>query len=92
MARAFCGSADHAYDRRGFLGSLAAGAAAFAADMTTPLNALAVPTVAGDLKKQEKRRTTKAPVSPLRRPMPLLASSRVHRRVHALVRARLAGA
>src|SRR5438445_4305803 len=51
----FCGSADHAFDRRGFLGSLAAGAAAFAADMTTPLNALAVPAVAGDLKKQEKR-------------------------------------
>src|SRR5438094_1766333 len=51
----FCGSRDHAFDRRGFLGSLAAGAAAFAADMTTPLNALAAPAVAGDLKKQEKR-------------------------------------
>ena len=38
----FCGSRDHAFDRRGFLGTLAAGAAAFAADMTTPLNALAV--------------------------------------------------
>jgi Protein of unknown function (DUF1501) len=50
-----CGSADHAYDRRGFLGTLAAGASAFAADMTTPLNALAAPAVAGDLKKQEKR-------------------------------------
>src|SRR5437867_2614045 len=55
MARSFCGSADHAFDRRGFLGTLAAGAAAFAADMTTPLNALAAPAMAGDLKKQEKR-------------------------------------
>src|SRR5437867_9431806 len=55
MARSFCGSADHAFDRRGFLGTLAAGAAAFAADMTTPLNALAAPAMAGGLKKQEKR-------------------------------------
>ena len=30
----FCGSPEHAINRRGFLGSLAAGAAAFAADMT----------------------------------------------------------
>src|SRR5262245_8902030 len=51
----FCGSADHAYDRRGFLGTMAAGAAAFAADMATPLNGLAAPAVAGELKKQEKR-------------------------------------
>ena len=30
----FCGSPDHALNRRGFLGAVAAGAAAFAADMT----------------------------------------------------------
>jgi hypothetical protein len=50
----FCGSPAHALDRRGFLGTLAAGAATFAADMTG-LNALATPAVAGELKKQQKR-------------------------------------
>ena len=30
----FCGSPVHALSRRGFLGAMAAGAAAFAADMT----------------------------------------------------------
>src|SRR5262245_51357889 len=50
----FCGSPGHVLDRRGFLGTLAAGAAAFAADMTG-LNALAAPAVAGELKKQQKR-------------------------------------
>jgi hypothetical protein len=51
----FCGSSDHALDRRGFLGTLATGAAAgFAADMTR-LNALAEPALAGEVKKQQKR-------------------------------------
>lgn len=49
----FCGSADHAIDRRLFLGGAAAGAAAFA-DMTG-LNALAAPALAGELKKGQKR-------------------------------------
>src|SRR5437016_3703510 len=55
MARSFCGSPDHAVDRRGFLGTLAAGATAFAADMTAPLNVLAAPDATGALKKQDKR-------------------------------------
>jgi hypothetical protein len=41
----FCGSPVHALDRRGLLGTLAAGAAAFAA--MTRLSALAAPAVAG---------------------------------------------
>jgi hypothetical protein len=49
----FCGSPEHALDRRGFLGVAAAGAAAFA-DMTR-LNVLAQPALAGELKKQQKR-------------------------------------
>ncbi|HUR53910.1 MAG TPA: DUF1501 domain-containing protein [Gemmataceae bacterium] len=49
----FCGSADHAIDRRLFLGGAAAGAAAFA-DMTG-LNVLANPALAGELKKSQKR-------------------------------------
>jgi hypothetical protein len=49
----FCGSADHAIDRRLFLGGAAAGAAAFA-DMTG-LSALATPALAGELKKGQKR-------------------------------------
>ena len=48
----FCGSAAHVFDRRGFLGTLAAGAA-FAADMTA-LNALTAPALAGELKRQQK--------------------------------------
>src|SRR5262249_36774350 len=52
MARNFCGSPDHALDRRGFLGALAAGA--FAADMTA-LSVLRSPALAAELKKQDKR-------------------------------------
>jgi hypothetical protein len=52
--RTFCGSAAHPVDRRGFLGTLAAGAAAFAADMTC-LNVLQSSALAGELKKQQKR-------------------------------------
>jgi hypothetical protein len=50
----FCGSPDHAMDRRRFLGTVAAGAAAFAADMTV-LNVFKNPALAGELKKQQKR-------------------------------------
>jgi hypothetical protein len=52
----FCGSLDHAVDRRVFLGRAAAAAAgtAFAADMTA-LNVLTEPALAADLKKQQKR-------------------------------------
>src|SRR5450432_4255256 len=49
----FCGSVDHAMDRRLFLGGAAAGAAAFA-DMTG-LNILSSPALAGELKKTQKR-------------------------------------
>jgi hypothetical protein len=51
--RTFCGSPDHALDRRGFLGTLAAGAAALAADMTA-LDALKSPVLAGELKSRQK--------------------------------------
>src|SRR5271156_4730148 len=50
----FCGSPDHALNRRGFLGSIAAGAAAFAADMTV-LDVLKDPVLAGELKRNDKR-------------------------------------
>src|SRR5258707_15506643 len=50
----FCGSPVHALSRRGFLGAMAAGTAAFAADMTR-LDVLAEPALAGELKKQQKR-------------------------------------
>jgi uncharacterized protein (DUF1501 family) len=50
----FCGSPVHALDRRRFLGTVAAGAAAFAADMTC-LDVLKHPALAGELKKQQKR-------------------------------------
>ncbi len=50
----FCGSPAHAMNRRGFLGSLAAGAAAFAADMTV-LDVLQSPVLAADLKRNGKR-------------------------------------
>ncbi len=50
----FCGSPDHALNRRGFLGSVAAGAAAFAADMTV-LDVLKDPVLAGELKRNDKR-------------------------------------
>jgi len=49
----FCGSPDHAPDRRRFLGAMAAGAAALAADMTG-LSVLAEPALAGALKAQQK--------------------------------------
>jgi Protein of unknown function (DUF1501) len=50
----FCGSPEHAINRRGFMGSVAAGAAAFAADMTV-LDVLQNPVLAGELKRNEKR-------------------------------------
>src|SRR3954468_9636836 len=49
----FCGSPEHALNRRGFLGSLAVGAAAFAADMTA-LDVLTTPVLAGELKRKQK--------------------------------------
>ena len=49
----FCGSPEHAVDRRGFLGTLAAGAAALAADMTA-LDVLKAPALAGELKRRQK--------------------------------------
>ena len=50
----FCGSPEHAFDRRRFLGTMAASAAAaLAADMTA-LDVLTEPALAGALKKQEK--------------------------------------
>ena len=52
--RTFCGSPDHALNRRGFLGAVAAGAAAFAADMTV-LDVLKSPVLAGELKRKDKR-------------------------------------
>src|SRR5712691_8215085 len=50
----FCGSPEHAMHRRTFLGTMAAGAAAVAADMTG-LNVLTTPTLAAELKKEQKR-------------------------------------
>ena len=52
--RTFCGSPDHALDRRRFLGTMAAGAAALAADMTV-LDVLKQPALASELKKEQKR-------------------------------------
>src|SRR3954451_18451905 len=49
----FCGSPAHALDRRRFLGTMAMGAAAFAADMTA-LDVLKEPVLAGALKGQQK--------------------------------------
>ena len=49
----FCGSREHALDRRGFLGTLAAGAAALAADMTA-LDVLTTPALAAELKRGQK--------------------------------------
>jgi uncharacterized protein (DUF1501 family) len=48
----FCGSPEHALDRRAFLG--AAAGATLAADMTA-INALAAPDVNGELRKNQKR-------------------------------------
>jgi hypothetical protein len=50
----FCGSPVHPLDRRGFLGTLAIGATAFAADMTG-LEILRSPVLAKELKQQQKR-------------------------------------
>ncbi len=51
----FCGAGEHVVDRRGFLGTLAAaGAGAFATDMTS-IQVLGAPSVAADLKKKHKR-------------------------------------
>jgi hypothetical protein len=50
----FCGSPEHAFDRRRFLGAMAAGAAAVAADMTV-LDVLKQPALAGELKSKQKR-------------------------------------
>lgn len=50
----FCGSPEHSLDRRRFLGALAGGAAAVAADMTV-LDLLKSPVLSGELKKQQKR-------------------------------------
>lgn len=49
----FCGSPEHAYTRRAFLGAAALGTAA-AADMTG-LDVLGTPALAGQLKKNQKR-------------------------------------
>jgi hypothetical protein len=49
-----CGSADHSLSRRRFLGTVAAGSAAFASDMGG-LNVLRSSALAGELKKQSKR-------------------------------------
>src|SRR5437667_6187205 len=46
----FCGSSEHAIDRRRFLGGVAAGAAGLAG-----LGVLAEPAVAGELKQKQKR-------------------------------------
>jgi len=50
----FCGSPEHALNRRGFLGSLAVGAGALAADMTV-LDFLKEPSLARELKRNDKR-------------------------------------
>jgi hypothetical protein len=50
----FCGSPEHGLHRRAFLGSMAAGVSAFAADMSG-LNVLTTPALANELKKQQKR-------------------------------------
>ena len=48
----FCGSPVHAVNRRAFLGGAAAGAAAFASNMTV-LDALKSPTFAAELKRRQ---------------------------------------
>jgi hypothetical protein len=50
----FCGSAEHAVDRRGFLAAGATAAAGLAANMTG-LSVLGAPALAAELKKQQKR-------------------------------------
>lgn len=53
-SKRFCGSPDHAIDRRAFLGAAAALGGTAAADMTG-LNVLSTPALAGELKKGQKR-------------------------------------
>lgn len=56
MARSFfCRSADHAVDRRGFIGLAGAGIATLAADMTGLGRVLSSPALASELKQQHKR-------------------------------------
>ena len=62
----FCGSPEHALNRRGFLGSLAAGAAAFAADMT----ALDVLKLAGAGRRAEAESQARHPALAGRRLQP----------------------
>ena len=50
----FCGSPDHAVDRRRFLGAMAAGAGAIAGSFGL-MDALKIPALADELKKQQKR-------------------------------------
>lgn len=50
----FCGSPDHAFDRRALLCGAAVGGAALSADMTL-LNVLKNPVLAGELKQRQKR-------------------------------------
>src|SRR5438105_6937101 len=50
----FCGSGEHVVSRRGFLRTLAAGGIAACADMTA-LQALALPDVADELRRNQKR-------------------------------------
>jgi hypothetical protein len=54
VKNSFCGSPLHALDRRRFLGTLAAGAATFAADMTA-INLLSSPVLAAEIAEQKKR-------------------------------------
>jgi hypothetical protein len=49
----FCGSAEHAFDRRALLRGAAIGGAALTADMTL-LNVLKTPALAGELKQRQK--------------------------------------
>jgi hypothetical protein len=51
--KTFCGSAEHVISRRGFLGTVAAAGAAACADMTG-IQALALPEVAGELRRNQK--------------------------------------
>ncbi len=52
-SKRLCGSPVHSLSRRGFLGSVAIGAAGAAADMTA-VDALTSPLLAGELKRQQK--------------------------------------
>src|SRR3984957_17073208 len=54
LKKIFCGSPDHGISRRGFLAGAATTAAGFAASMTG-LDVLRDPTLAAELKKQQKR-------------------------------------